>query len=377
VSHREEQTRTGKALGVSVAICCHNGEKRLPGTLAHLKNQRVVNSLKWEVIVIDNASTDRTAMVARQYWSDDGPAPLRVISEPQAGLSFARERAFKEANYEVVSFVDDDNWVCPNWVATASDCMTSEQQLGAVGSSNEVVSDTPLPQWFDRHKDSYAIWNYPKDATKSTWYLIGAGMTIRKSTWNWLKNHGFSSNLTGRLGAQLSSSEDVELGCAIRLAGWNIRIEPKLRLKHYMAPNRLHWTYLRRLKRKIGEADVVLDSYRLVHQGRQGGLTNRLRLCWWLRFAKEGLDLLVRIHARTILCAAREDMEDNDEVTELERRVGRLLGLLRLRSRYGQLRREIASAEWCRAEHLEEPPLTVDELTGIAFRGQLAPSARG
>jgi hypothetical protein len=50
---------------VSVVICCHNSETLLPTTITHLKNQHVDGDLKWEALVIDNASTDNTALVAR------------------------------------------------------------------------------------------------------------------------------------------------------------------------------------------------------------------------------------------------------------------------------------------------------------------------
>src|SRR5947207_1388488 len=92
-------------LGVSVAICSHNGEKRLAPVLAHLKVQRAAQ-IPWEVIVIDNASSDRTAEVARACWADNARVALRLVREPQLGLSHARLRAIIEARYELVSFID-------------------------------------------------------------------------------------------------------------------------------------------------------------------------------------------------------------------------------------------------------------------------------
>lgn len=358
----DKQTGASEVLGVSVAICCHNGETRLPDTLAHLKNQQFVNCLNWEVLVIDNASTDHTSLVARQCWGDDGPAPLRVISEPRAGLSFARERAFKEAEYEVVSFVDDDNWVAPQWVATASRCIAQDPQLGAVGSANIAVADSPFPEWFSRHSSYYGAWDYPEAATIATSFLIGAGMTIRKRTWYWLKDNGFCARLTDRRGAQLSSSGDVELGCAIRLAGWKIRIEPQLQLEHYMTPDRLRWRYLRRLIRKIGESHAVLDSYFLVRQSEQRDLLNRLRHCWWVRVAKEGMYLVCSSSPSKLVRLCFWELEGDDDVAEIEHRIGRLLGLLRLRSRYRQLRHEIARAPWRRVRSVDASALTPDHL---------------
>src|SRR5262245_30460570 len=112
--------------GVSVAICCHNSETLLPTTIMHLKNQRVDGDLKWEVLVIDNACTASTALVARRCGCPDGLVALRVVQEPRLGLSYARERAFDEARYDIVSFIDDDNWVAPQWVTTAWRCMSED-----------------------------------------------------------------------------------------------------------------------------------------------------------------------------------------------------------------------------------------------------------
>jgi len=69
-------------------------------------------SIPWEVIVVDNASTDNTTAVAHQYWPSDVPTSLRVVYEPRLGLSHARRRGFSEASYGVVSFGTRDlKWV--------------------------------------------------------------------------------------------------------------------------------------------------------------------------------------------------------------------------------------------------------------------------
>jgi len=82
-------------LGVSIVICCHNSARLLPKTLSHLKRQRVPDGLSWEVVIVDNASTDDTGRIARGCWAEGGPVCLRVIREPRLGLSYARERGFR------------------------------------------------------------------------------------------------------------------------------------------------------------------------------------------------------------------------------------------------------------------------------------------
>ncbi len=104
--------------GVSVIICCYNGSSRLPMTLTHLATQRVPKSLKWEVLLIDNASTDGSASIAQKIWDELLPDSelFRIILEPKAGQHFARIRGAKEAQYDLLLFCDDDNWLDPDYI---------------------------------------------------------------------------------------------------------------------------------------------------------------------------------------------------------------------------------------------------------------------
>lgn len=334
------------SLGVSIVICCHNSAKLLPSTLARLQRQSVDDGVKWEVVVIDNASTDDTALVARHCWIQRPRVPLRVVLEPQLGLSYARERAFEEARYEIVSFIDDDNWVIPQWVAKVSEIMSLNADIGAIGSVNRAISDNPLPAWFPRYCEYYASWASSESPRIPT-MLNGAGMTIRKSAWEELKRNGFKLQLTDRVGARLTSCGDLELGLAIKLAGWKIHVEPGLDLQHYMPEPRLRWRYLRRLLRAVGESNVVLDSYFYVPEEPQPGLRNWLRLrLWWWQFLGESRRLIHR-HSMTSLAKFWfKEMDGDDDIADIEWRLGRLIGLLRLRSRYIGLRSEIVRASW-------------------------------
>jgi glycosyltransferase involved in cell wall biosynthesis len=55
--------------GVSVIICCYNSEKRIEEVLHHLDKQKDTNHFLWEIILVDNASTDNTAEIARNTWT--------------------------------------------------------------------------------------------------------------------------------------------------------------------------------------------------------------------------------------------------------------------------------------------------------------------
>src|ERR1700719_3404911 len=81
-------------LGVSIVVCCFNSASRLSEafaqTLAHLAAQETTAETRWEVIVVDNASTDDTAQVAQKSWPRQLEDSLQVVGEPRLGLSYAR-----------------------------------------------------------------------------------------------------------------------------------------------------------------------------------------------------------------------------------------------------------------------------------------------
>src|SRR5207245_9963396 len=75
--------------GVSVIVCCHNSASRLPATLTHLAGQRCEGRFAWEVILVDNASSDGTARFAQELWPLEAPASIRVVHEARIGLAFS------------------------------------------------------------------------------------------------------------------------------------------------------------------------------------------------------------------------------------------------------------------------------------------------
>ena len=123
--------------GVSVIICCYNSAERLPETLRHLSAQKVPEGLPWEVVLVDNASKDDTVATARRCWPASTPAELRVVVEPEAGLSHARLRGIRGARYDLISFLDDDNWAAADWIERVHALFSSRPDLGACGGRIE------------------------------------------------------------------------------------------------------------------------------------------------------------------------------------------------------------------------------------------------
>lgn len=93
---------------ISVIVCAYNEEQYLEPCLQSLTSQSRPPD---EILVIDNASADRTGEVAR------GVPGVRVVREPRKGLVIARERGRHEARGEVLAYVDADCRAPRTWLA--------------------------------------------------------------------------------------------------------------------------------------------------------------------------------------------------------------------------------------------------------------------
>ncbi|MEK7218099.1 MAG: glycosyltransferase family A protein, partial [Patescibacteria group bacterium] len=94
-------------MDISVIIPAYNEEKYIGGCIESILAHKPAN-LK-EIIVVDNASTDRTAEAASS-------SPLvRVVREPKKGITWARQRGIREAKGDIIAFVDADSRVAKDW----------------------------------------------------------------------------------------------------------------------------------------------------------------------------------------------------------------------------------------------------------------------
>jgi glycosyltransferase involved in cell wall biosynthesis len=251
--------------GISIIVCCYNSAKRLPETLKHLANQQVSGSFKWEVILVNNNSSDNTVQIAKDLWGGLGATtPLIVIDESEPGLSFARKKGISQATYDILLWCDDDNWFCNSYMQTAFDIMEQDTQIGALGGWCEATFETDKPKWFYVYAKYFAVSKQGSrsgDITHKKGCVYGAGMVLRKSHYLELKNKGFSYLLNGRVGTSLSSGEDTEYCYALRLLGYKMWFDERLYFKHFMSKGRLSLNYVSRLRKAMTYSNFILWPY--------------------------------------------------------------------------------------------------------------------
>lgn len=318
---------------MSIIVCCYNSVNRLPDTLRHLACQKVPPGIAWEVIVVDNNSTDDTAEEAKRLWQlNSEPAPLVVVKEEKVGLSHARERGIATSKYGIIIFCDDDNWLAPDYLARAIAFMESHPKAAVVGGRSRAAFEGIPPEWFKRYENNYAVGSpqeFDGDVTNRKGFVWGAGMVIRKYPLNQLACKGFKSLLTGRSGKKLSSGDDTELCFALKLMGWQIWYNSGLEFMHYMPISRLTWMYLRKMHRGFGRCNVSLDAYRRNFSHENIHKVNNSWRSEVLKCIKQ-----LRREYRFLVKMQLKVCEGNGKVIQIEYVIGRLEELLRLRGQY-------------------------------------------
>jgi glycosyltransferase involved in cell wall biosynthesis len=109
---------------ISLVIPAYNEEKYIGECLRHALNQS--GGSFFEIIVIDNASTDKTAEVAKKFTS------VRVVREEMKGLTRARQRGLLEARGDVLAYADADTRMPPNWCETIVREFSADEKLACL-----------------------------------------------------------------------------------------------------------------------------------------------------------------------------------------------------------------------------------------------------
>ncbi|MEB3831299.1 hormogonium polysaccharide biosynthesis glycosyltransferase HpsE [Phormidium sp. CCY1219] len=248
-------------LDFTVAIPTYNGASRLPQVLEKLQQQRGTEEIAWEVLVIDNNSTDDTAKVV-QLLQDNWPHPypLRYCFEAQQGLAFARQRAIAEAQGSWIGFLDDDNLAASDWVAAACSFVKDYPKAGAISGQIHASFEAAPPENFKQIEAFLAIREHgptPFQFEPENLRLPpGAGLVVRKQAW--VQSVPSRLALQGRVGKAAVAGEDYEVLLYMHKAGWEIWYNPAMHIEHRIPRSRLEREYLLPLARGIGLATCQL-----------------------------------------------------------------------------------------------------------------------
>jgi len=217
---------------VSVVICTLNRAEVLEGALQSLADQTAPAG-SFEVLVMDNGSTDHTAEVAERFGK---VLDLRYLREARTGLSYARNAGYVEASGAYVAYLDDDATARPDWV---------ESILAAVEKESPDVLGGPVipffpagrPAWFPPESQAWSLGDRMRELHRDE-YIRGESIVIKKSALERLG--GFRTDL-GMKGNALGYGEETELQCRLRRTSAAARItySPDVVVYHLVRPEKL------------------------------------------------------------------------------------------------------------------------------------------
>lgn len=322
--------------GVSLIICCHNSANKLPQTLKYVNELKVFNHIRWELIIIDNASTDGTFETATQLLSADVKCPAKIVTEKKLGLRNARLKGIAESQYEYICFIDDDNWICSSWVNVVYEIMSDHPEVGACGGLGLPCFESSPPLWFDQFRGYYAVGPQGESSgyiPDSRGYLWGAGLTIRKSAWHEIINNNFTLILSGRHGTDLTSGEDSELCLALRYNNWRLWYDERLSYYHYLPAFRLDKGYLKKMCRGMGASDAILSIYK-EYINSNIVITPDFRNAW-------AVDLFKLFNKKMNPIDIKHEVKMSLNEMRLHARFGKLWEIIRLRNSYDEIKKQI------------------------------------
>ena len=193
---------------ISVIIPAFNEEKILGNCLLSLKEQDFKD---FEIIVVDNNSTDKTPEIAKKFGAI-------LVSEKNQGVAFARNKGAKIAKGEILVFTDADTILPKNWLSRIKEECENDKNLVAFGGSCQFYSG-PISA---RLASKFLLkpFLFLDKFFSGGFNLMGCNMAIKKETF--FKAGGFNE--------KLKLNEDVEISYRLREIG-KVKFDPNFKVK--------------------------------------------------------------------------------------------------------------------------------------------------
>src|SRR5436190_10483211 len=230
---------------ISVVISTYNRSEMLTGALESVLSQEP-RGVCYEVIVVDNNSTDNTREVVERYIAG-GEHNLRYIFEPRQGSSYARNAGIAVARSEIVAFADDDVRVAKNWIATIKRAFDEHPEVDCIGGRVLPLWCTP-PRWLTReHWTPLALQDYGDRPLlinlNNTLCLVSANLAFRREAF---VDAGMFAPELQRIKDSIGSMEDAELLERYWRTGRTCLYVPALIVETHVTADRLTKAYHRR-----------------------------------------------------------------------------------------------------------------------------------
>ncbi|HJQ71517.1 MAG TPA: glycosyltransferase [Blastocatellia bacterium] len=292
---------------ISAVISTYNRSGMLRVALERLLEQQA-EGVRYEVIVVDNNSTDRTREVVESFVSD-GRANLRYVFEPKQGVSYARNSGIQCARSPIIAFADDDVVVARDWVAVVKREFDAHPEVDCLGGKVLAEWQSEPPAWLTRdHWSPLALQDYGDEPflvnVKNPLCLVSANLAFRREVFAAIGP--FAPELQ-RVKDGIGSMEDLELLIRYWRAGGESLYLPSLVVTAEVPVARTTKEYHRRWHRGHGSFYALMRSPELERSSKRAlfGVPAHLYRQCVIDAANWGMSLLKAEPDRAFLCETR------------------------------------------------------------------------
>jgi glycosyltransferase involved in cell wall biosynthesis len=208
---------------VSLVVSTRNRGDRLEGFFASLGNLESPAE-GWELILVDNGSTDGTAGIIRRFASS-APFAVRCVHAATPGLSHARNAGLRHAAGRIVAFTDDDCYPRPDYLRAVVDAF-ARHDAGVLGGRVVLHDPEDAPVGV---KDADAAFEIPPGTFVRAGVMHGANMAVRREVLEQIG--GFDPRLGA--GTRSMAGEDTDFIARAVWAGWTARYDPRPTVAHH------------------------------------------------------------------------------------------------------------------------------------------------
>ena len=240
---------------LSIIICSYNRASYISDALTSLYCQSA-GLYEFEVIIVDNNSTDNTKEVYAQWRQTNTNGQFTFISETKQGASFARNMGATIAKGEWVCFMDDDAVATPNYVENILKHIQNKPD--AVGFGGRIIPKyiPAEPKWMSYYVSSL-VGNFDYApiacAFENGKYPLESNMIVKKTVYDQIG--GFNVNLPGVVGTLRIGGEGKELFYKILALGHKIYYDPSICIHHVVEVKKLTSEYMYRVASGIGRGE--------------------------------------------------------------------------------------------------------------------------
>ena len=254
---------------ISIVVCTYNPDFYIFSQCLEALQKAVQRLADYEIIIVDNNSTnqfDKQSFFEKLLMNDN----VIIVRELSQGLTPARLRGFVEAKYDLICYIDDDNFIDENYFVKGLEISNEFKFIGAWSGQVDLVFETEPEPWTRRYFGMLVFRKFDTDKWSNLVNIsdtmpCGAGLFVRKSVLDYYNQLHVSRKREiqlDRSGNSLFSGGDDDLASCACDIGLGVGLFHELKLNHYIPSKRLSKEYLLRLAEGIAASSIILRSFR-------------------------------------------------------------------------------------------------------------------